>query len=206
MSTIDMTGSGETCRIAGYTGIGGYGPSFWGGYIMRATSPVCFNLNATGLKLWDVIVYQCFQSGTDNMNTLTVPNDGETVNCDITMFDDYGIQFKLTSITNQDGDISIQTVTTDKSGCAYRSKPQFYCQIGTMQPGDISTWKSIDSAQIYDPTNSLIPANPIQITQSALKPGDQFVINILTMQYVYGWDYDSSTGNVGSSLGEINLQ
>lgn len=223
--------NGDMGYASGNTMLNGYNDNYK--YSAVEVNANSYDMNAEKLKLWDLLIWHDFWNLESSERTFIVPNEGESVNCNITMFDAEGIKFKIKSIKNENGVLTFETETTDNVKGKHRTKAHFYFQVGIYDDlkmedygvkdeqgnPEKSVYNVFMNLQYYDDGN--YNENVAKFTTSTshsvsgttverkINPGDECAIQLNSMRYNYQYDnkMERADGEAPSqNLGVINLK
>jgi len=195
------------------------------------TNKNSYNMNATKLMLNYIFVSHSFYNIKDEYSII-VPNEGENINCNVTIFDHEGIKLKIKSVKNENGILTCETETIDKRNNKYRTKAVFDFEIGIYADMQYDDYDNIDEngnpAKVEYRGFSNLPRNSNYYEQDKnnyniarynlttwdsieIKPGDELFVKLDRLAYAYHWDkkneqVDYKNRNPEHNLGVINLK
>jgi len=180
-----------------------------------------YDMAAERLMLNYIQVMHSFNE-VDDKYSVTVPNEGETINCNIPMFDAEDVKFIIKSIKNENGVLKCETETKDNVKNKHRTKAMFYFSVGIYED---YIYEEDDEIKTYNHFTPLINNNDninnnydiawfnLKTHNSTIiKPGDKIFFQLNTMFYEYQWDKTSERLNSDwwkdptHNLGVINLK
>ena len=206
---------------------------------ITSNSGSSYNMNAEKLMLYDLWVTHNFARNfsfgqSEYECSVIVPNEGNSVDCNITLFDAEGIKFIIKSVRNKNGVLIVETETIDNVKNKHRTKAQFNIITGVYTDWNYDDYDDLDEQgnptvktventfvrlqsnndrdEEYDNYYDVFRSNLITCFSDEVKPGDEIYIQIDNMMYNYQWDKTSERMNYDNwrdpakNLGTIYLK
>jgi hypothetical protein len=209
--------------------LGGYKDTYK--YSTITTNINNYDVNAKKLMLNYISVFHSFHNIKDE-HSITVPDDGEIINCDVTIFDQEGLKLIIKSVKNENGILTFETETTDSGKNKYRTKTIFNFEAGIYANLTYNDYDNLDEygnpAVVEYKGFSQLPRNNDYIEQDKdkyniarynlttwdsveIKPGDELIVKLNSLSYSYHRNkindqIDYQNQDPANNLGVISLK
>ncbi|MCL2815909.1 MAG: hypothetical protein FWD23_15040 [Oscillospiraceae bacterium] len=211
---------GETGYASGNAMLEGYNDNY--NFHTITANANNYNMDAKRIMLNYIFVMHSFREIKDGYSVI-VPNEGETINCNITLFDAEGIKFTIKNIKNENGVLKCETETIDNVKNKHRTKANFYFSIGIYEDYIYEEHDKIKTVNLfapltgnhdYDVDNSydVVWLNLKTNNSTTANPGDELFFQLDSLHYEYQWDKKSERltsdwwKDPAKNLGVINLR
>ena len=180
-----------------------------------------YNMDVEKIMLNSMFVMHSFNE-VDDKPSIIVPNEGETINCNIILFDADGIKFKIKSIKNENGVLKCETETNDTVKNKHRTKANFYFSAGIYEDyeyeenGEIKIYNLftslVNNNDNIDNNYDIVCYNPKTNNSTIIRPGDEIFFRLNALSYEYQSDKTSERltsdwwKDPAHNLGVINLK